>query len=183
MRGGETHACHCYHHVNPVWLCLSVLPLGCAMVGNPSPGGHGLLLGSQLSCPPPDALAPPDFFIHLQNSPKSEWLLLSVCLRRSVEVMNNAEKWHFHAHKEIVWSIYCLSLKVELFLLHSISFVPILFPLCVIRWMPLQLQNNTEQLFSTFLTWWLNDLLWLPSSIIYIFVMITKDRLFSTVLC
>lgn len=54
-------------------VCLSVLPLGCAMVGNPFPRGHGLLLGSQLSSPhPPDALTPPNFFIHLQNSPKSE---------------------------------------------------------------------------------------------------------------
>lgn len=66
MRAGEAHAGRCYHHVNPVWLCLSVLPLGCAAVGNPSLEGHGPLLSSQLG-PRPALPPPPDVFMRLQK--------------------------------------------------------------------------------------------------------------------
>lgn len=64
MRGGETDARRCYHHVNPMWLCLSVLPLGGAVLGHPLPRGTWPPAGltAQPQCPnPPFLHTPPKF--------------------------------------------------------------------------------------------------------------------------
>lgn len=110
MWGGKPDAGHCYRHVKSMWLCLSVLPLGCTMLWDLSPGGHGFLLSSQLS-PHPMRQPPPNIFVHLPNLPKSEWQLLSFCLLKSSAVMSNS--WKFSCTQIImlfmalVWNHCC----------------------------------------------------------------------------
>lgn len=86
MREGKADADQRYCHVNPMGLRLLVLPWGVPCLETFPKGGLGLT-----AQPPPSMLTPPSFFLCHQNSPKSERLLLSVCLLKSfvVEVMNN----------------------------------------------------------------------------------------------
>lgn len=84
---GGCRARRCYHHCNPVWLCLSVSPLGCRGRGTLPLGGRDPLLGSRLSDAPEPPLPPTPFSrSDLQNSPKWARLLLSVCPLKSSEV-------------------------------------------------------------------------------------------------
>lgn len=86
---GERDCCRarrCYHHCNPVWLRLSVSPLGCHGRGTLPSRGRDPPLRSQLSphttrpTPPHLVQRPPKI------SPESVRLLLSVCPLKSCEV-------------------------------------------------------------------------------------------------